>query len=137
MITIADYFGCWLCHPDVTETVMENAKKLLDACSQLEAMARYDNVDFPINSETNSQVSGDHYGGFRPQDCPIGAPKSAHKQGLAVDIYDPQGEIDSWCLENIGNLEMCGIYIESPTATHGWSHWSTRAPASGRHVFLP
>jgi hypothetical protein len=96
-----------------------------------------DGVVFPTNPATKTQVAGETYGGFRPQDCPQGAPHSAHKEGLAVDRYDPSGAIDSWLLKNQYALGSCGVYIEHPSTTKGWSHWSIRPPASGHHVFYP
>jgi hypothetical protein len=96
-----------------------------------------DGVNFPVNPRTGSCVSGETYGGFRPQSCPIGSPKSSHKEGMAVDIYDPKGEIDNWCMENLNRLEECGLYLEHPSKTVHWCHVSTRAPGSGRRVFMP
>lgn len=34
-------------------------------------------------------------------------------------------------------LEQCGIFIENPNKTIGWSHWTVRAPGSGNRVFMP
>lgn len=135
MITIQDYFGLWHDCDDVTPEVMENATQLLTACSLLESMALADGVEFPINPQTGNGISGKKYGGFRPQQCTEGAPKSAHKSGQAVDRYDPYGRIDQWCMKNLARLEECGIYLEHPNATPGWSHWSIR-PCSKR-VFFP
>lgn len=137
MISIDEYFGPWLHHPDATDARMTNADNLLNACDALEAMAREDGVAFPINPATNSQVSGKTYGGFRPQSCPQGAPKSSHKEAMAVDRFDPLNKIDEWCMSNLDKLEQCGIYIEHPDSTPGWSHWTIRAPKSGNRVFIP
>jgi hypothetical protein len=137
MITIEQYFGKWIDHPDANETRKGNAKRLLIACELLTAMAAADGIAFPTNPATKSGVSGHRYGGFRPQDCPQGSPNSSHKEGMAVDLFDPLGNIDEWCLDNQDKLELCGIYIEHPDATKGWSHWSIRAPKSGRHIFYP
>lgn len=140
MITVEEYFGPWKDHPDATEERRQNAILLLHACSALEYFARRDGIEFPDNPHTGSGVSGKTYGGFRPQDCPQGAPQSSHKEGLAVDRYDPEDLIDKWCMahsEAGGLLESCGIYIEHPSATPGWSHWSTRRPKSGKRVFYP
>ena len=140
MITYQEYFGKWLGCEDATEERKSNAIKLLTACRQLELLATADGVRFPINPSTGSRISGTEYGGFRPQSCPIGAPHSAHKEALAVDLYDPNGSIDEWCLDNSGPgglLEQCGIYIENPNKTIGWSHWTVRAPGSGNRVFNP
>ena len=140
MITVEEYFGPWKDHPDATEERRQNAILLLHACSALEYFARRDGIEFPDNPHTGSGVSGKTYGGFRPQDCPQGAPQSSHQEGLAVDRYDPEDLIDKWCMAHSevgGLLESCGIYIEHPSKTDGWSHWQIRSPKSGRRVFFP
>ena len=137
MISLADYFGPWMDHADATPARKANAGKLLDACAKLEALAVADGVKFPVNPATKSGVSGQTYGGFRPQCCTQGAANSSHKEGLAVDRYDPTDAIDAWCMANLKRLESCGIYIEHPSATKTWSHWTIRAPKSGRRAFYP
>ena len=140
MISIDEYFGVHSEHAGITDAMRDNAERLLDACAELENLATADGVEFPINPATGSGVSGQTFGGWRPADCPIGALHSSHKQGLAVDRYDPQGRIDAWCMGNSGRggyLEQCGIYIEHPDDTKGWSHWSIKKPRSGRTVFYP
>lgn len=137
MISLAQYVGPHATSPDWTEEVIDNANDLLFSCGILELMARDDGVLFPDNPATGSGVSGQTFGGFRPQDCSIGAARSAHKLGMAVDRYDPDGLIDKWCFENQDKLAECNIYIEYPEATKGWSHWTIRAPKSGHRVFYP
>ncbi len=140
MITLDHYFGPWKDHKDATEERRQNAILLLHACAALQYFAERDGVEFLDNPHTGNNVSGKTYGGFRPQDCPQGAPSSSHKQGQGVDRYDPEGLIDAWCMNNSevgGLLETCGIYIENPDATPGWSHWTTRRPRSGNRVFRP
>ena len=140
MITLQQYFGPWEDDADATPERIQNARMLLHACSALQYFAERDGVEFLDNPHTGNNVSGKTYGGFRPQDCPQGAPASSHKQGQGVDRYDPEGLIDAWCMNNAevgGLLETCGIYIEHPEATPGWSHWTTRRPRSGNRVFRP
>lgn len=137
MITLSQYFGPHWESPDATDERKANAERLLAMCEKLEFLALADGVEFPDNPATGSGVSGLTYGGFRPQDCPQGAPHSSHKEGLAVDRYDPAGAIDQWCLDHLDDLEACGIYIESPKHTPRWSHWQIRAPKSGNRVFIP
>ena len=86
---------------------------------------------------TRNGISGDLYGGFRPQACPIGAPASAHKRAQAVDRYDPHGLIDGWCMVHQDRLAWHGIWLEHPDATPGWSHWACVPPKSGNRVFRP
>ena len=137
MISFEDYFGEWLNHKDATDERKVNAVRLLSCVDGLERLAVADGVAFPVNPVTGSGVSGRDYGGFRPQSCPVGTPHSAHKEALAVDRYDPDGAIDEWCLSNVDKLEQCGIYLEHPNSTKGWSHWTIRPPASGHTVFYP
>ena len=137
MISKSDYLGQWLDSPDITPQVHVNIGRLLTACNKLEAMALQDGVKFPTNPKTKSQVSGEVYGGFRPQNCTIGAPQSAHKTGEAVDRYDPDGKIDEWCSMHVPLLRTCGIYLEHPDDTPNWSHWGIRPPKSGNTIFKP
>lgn len=137
ILTIADYVGKHAESPDWTPERQASAEILLDRVQSLADEMQGQGIYFPVNPYTGSRVSGKTFGGFRPQDCPEGAPSSAHKQGQAVDLYDPHGDIDAWIMANQSALERHGIYIEHPSATTGWAHWSTRAPASKRHVFYP
>lgn len=137
MITLEEYFGPWHHIPDLTQKRMDNARiKLLPACSALEKMARLDGVIFPVNPITLSGISGECFGGFRPQSCRIGAWDSRHKEGLAVDRYDPAGHIDAWCMEHLHHLKACGIWVEEPADTFGWSHWQCVSHPSGKRVFV-
>lgn len=136
MITLQQYFGPWWDHPDATDERKANAERLLAVCESLEAEMDSD-VTFPDNPATGDGVSGIQYGGFRPQDCPQGAPHSSHKEGLAVDRYDPHGDIDTWCMAHQDILKAKGIYIEHPDSTPHWSHWTIHSPASGHTVFYP
>lgn len=88
-----------------------------------------------INPRTHTYVAGETYGGFRPQDCPQGAPHSSHKQGQAVDIYDPDNALDNYVTDAI--LEAYGLYREAPSATLRWCHLSDRPPGSGKRTFQP
>lgn len=137
MITLTQLAGPWSRHPDWTPARAENGVRLLAACTDLESEMVAAGVVFPVSHKTGSQVGGDLYGGFRPQSCPQGAAHSAHKEGLAVDRYDPFGHIDSWLMTHQDALERHGIFIEAPESTPGWSHWTIRPPISGHHVFLP
>ena len=137
MITIYEYVGVHANSPDWNSDRQLNAQKLLDICALLETELIAAGIEFPINPKTNSGVSGETNGGFREQNCIVGAPNSSHKEGQAVDRYDPENKIDAYLMANQDLLVKYGIYIESPDSTPSWSHWSTRAPGSGHHVFIP
>ena len=57
--------------------------------------------------------------------------------GLAVDLYDPYGEIDKWCMDNKTVLAEFGVWLEHPDATPGWCHLQVVPPRSGNRVFRP
>lgn len=137
MITLDQYVGPHAGSPDWTPERIANAAILLAACARLETIMLEDGIRFRDNPATGSGVSGQTFGGFRPQDCKIGAPHSNHKEGRAVDRYDPDGSIDDWCLRHLADLVQCGIWLESPTATLHWSHWQCVPPRSGNRVFMP
>lgn len=137
MITLAQYVGPHAKSKDWTPQRQANAAQLLHAVNALMARAMADSVKFLVNPKTKSQISGSTFGGFRPQDCPIGAPNSNHKEGRGIDLYDPDNEIDAWCLDNAQSMIDCGIWIEHPDATQSWSHWQSVPPRSGNRVYRP
>lgn len=142
MISKAQYIGVHVNSSDLTPARLANIDKLLRAVNRLMMEGVKCGVIFPTNKATKSQVSGETFGGFRPQSCKIGAPHSAHKDGLAVDIYDPLGAIDTWVMQSkeakaIFENPLVDMYFEHPSATVGWSHWSIKRPPSGNRFFYP
>lgn len=142
IFTIDEYVGLHKDSPDWTPVIQGNAQLLMTLCSRLKDIMESDGIDFQTNPKTGSIISGEIYGGFRPQDCPIGAANSSHKMGKAVDIYDPTNNIDAWLMLNQNALVECDIYIEHPSKTMHWSHWAIKttsedSPKSGHHVFFP
>jgi hypothetical protein len=132
-----EYFGLWMNHPDVTAEVRTNADVLLGAVNDLMDIAFETSIDFKLNPVTTTYVSGQQYGGFRPQDCCQGAPLSSHKRGQAVDVYDKDIGFADWCLKNQDKLQARGLYMEHPDSTPTWCHLTTRPPKSGKRVFMP
>jgi hypothetical protein len=65
------------------------------------------------------------------------APRSKHLTCEAVDLSDPEGELDEWCEANIKVLQDIGLWMESPGATKGWTHLQIIGPKSGKRVFYP
>lgn len=80
--------------------------------------------------------------GWRPPEVnartPNAALKSKHMTGHAVDLSDPEGDLDEWCAENDGErLTVYGLWMEHPAATKGWCHLQSLPPKSGKRVFYP
>lgn len=79
--------------------------------------------------------------GYRPEAINAkvkgAAKKSNHIMCLACDFKDLDGKLDQWCLDNLEVLAECGLWLESPQHTNGWSHLQCVAPKSGARVFIP
>ena len=137
MITIDEYVGVHKSSHDWNGACQHAAEILLDKVNSLIDEYVSKGGEIEINPKTSSQISGEIYGGFRPQNCPIGASHSSHKLGMGVDIYDPHNAFDDWIDKHSEVLVKYDLYRENPVATLTWVHLSTKRPLSGRHTFLP
>lgn len=134
-LTRQQVIGKWVGYP--TPAQEANIDHLVAKVNALMQVMIHDGVVFRTNPKTGSIVSGETLGGFRPKDAQVGAFNSAHKQGMSVDIYDPDGKIDAWLYKHQDVLKSSGLWFEHPSATDGWSHWSIRQPKSGNRFFYP
>lgn len=79
--------------------------------------------------------------GWRPAavngNTPGAAAKSKHMTGQAIDLADPDGDLDEWCLENPEVLQEFELWQEHPSATKGWCHLQSVPPKSGKRCFYP
>jgi hypothetical protein len=138
-ITLSDYWmqRDYLYSRELTPEIIENAKGLLAKVNKLLIYVINAKVELEVSPATKSLVSS----GWRPpriNNITDGAaPKSKHLIGLAVDLYDPEGEIDNFCMSNPDKLEKIGLWMEHPSATKGWCHLQSVPPRSGNRVFYP
>lgn len=65
------------------------------------------------------------------------AVNSKHMTGQAIDLADPEGDLDEWCLAHLEILEAIGLWQEHPASTKGWCHVQIVPPKSGNRVFYP
>lgn len=131
MISLADYFAQHRETPP--REVADNALELLARVNMLLQNAAAEGVEAAQNPRVNS--------GWRPEaynaTVPGAAVRSKHITGQAIDIADPDGELDDWCLNHLAVLEELGLYMEHPLASKGWTHLQSVPPRSGRHCFYP
>lgn len=134
MITTTDY---WMDRDkdfpnELTDVIRENASHTVSRVNLLLTVYKKDTGD----SEPKLISSG-----WRPPQVnsktPNAAVRSKHMTGEAIDIADPEGELDQWCMDNLDELERIGLYLEHPSATKNWCHLQIVAPKSGRRVFYP
>lgn len=122
---------------DLTDEIRANAVVTLERVNRLLERAQADGVTLDHSPRTGSLVSS----GWRPPSVNASikgaAVRSKHMTGQACDVYDPDGDLDAWCLDNQDVLVECELWLEHPSATKGWCHLQTVGPRSGRRVFYP
>lgn len=141
MITIADYFmGRREQYPlALSPDIERNAGITVELANRLLAQASTYGVTLDRHPVNKSLVSS----GWRPPtlnaSTPNAAPNSKHMTGQAVDIFDPDGDLDDWLMTGEGQaaLTALGLWMEHPSATKSWAHLQTVPPRSGRRVFHP
>lgn len=140
IITLADYWmGRDKTHAsELTPEIIANATETVKRANLLlpHLMAAGVTLDLHPNGTLVSS-------GWRPAAINAGVPNAAarskHMTGQAVDIYDPDGDIDDWLMTSAGIAAMSqiGIWLEHPSCTKNWSHWGITAPRSGKRIFFP
>ena len=131
-LTIEDYFGRVSHIAKPSQEVADNAVELLAKVNLLLARSATE-VECAALPKVNS--------GWRPETynaiVPNASPRSKHITGQAIDISDPEGELDEWCMQNVDFLADVGLWMEHPLATKGWTHLQSVPPRSGNRVFYP
>ena len=132
MITREDYFmGRDKSYPP-SEAMLKNAEETIYRVNLL--LSLYYQAD--PDAEKTKVTSG-----YRPPlinaATPNAAPRSKHMTCQAVDLADPEGELDDWCMDNQKVLEQIGLWMEHPSATKNWTHLQIAPPRSGKTVFYP
>jgi hypothetical protein len=139
MITIEQYFGPKIAHQDATALRKSAATLLLQRVNALLAWEKELGYEQETDPDTGSSISGSKGGagdgGFRLSTSATGAAKSKHKEGQAVDVFDPFDKLDDLIIDEI--LVKFGLWRESPLKTPGWCHLQSVPPGSGRRTFNP
>lgn len=134
MIALSDY---WMGRDkqyssELTPDIVRNAEETVKRANMVLAEFRHD-----TNDTEQRKVNS----GWRPPSynatVPNAALRSKHMTGQAVDIADPEGDLDEWCLVHPDLMRRVGLWQEHPSATKGWCHWQTVPPRSGNLVFYP
>lgn len=141
MIQLADYWmGRDAKYPlAMTPEIEHNAEIMLELANKLVMLARSGGVVFDLHPTHKTLVSS----GWRPPEVnagtPNAAPRSKHMTGQAIDLYDPDGDLDDWLMTVDGQRVMSdlGLWHEHPSATKGWAHLQSVPPRSGRRTFYP
>lgn len=139
MITLAEYMQgrdvshALECSPDI----LRNAARMVDLANQALVNARFDSVVLSPRADGLMVNSG-----WRPLSLnaktPGASKNSLHMTGEAIDINDPTGSLDAWCVKVCSSvLKDLGLWLEAPAATPGWCHLQCKPPRSGARIFNP
>lgn len=134
VITIPDYFmgRDQQYAQELTPDLRANATHLLMRVNALLTMyyAEHPDADHPHVTS-----------GWRPRVVNArttnAAVNSKHMTCQAIDLHDPDGLLDEWCMDSQQYLEQFGLWQEHPSATKGWAHLQSVPPKSGKRVFYP
>jgi len=135
MITLEDYFGHQSHVEPPSDEVQINARELL---IRVNALLDVINESFPgIGAAMHPRVNS----GWRPAaynaTVPGAAVKSKHITGQAIDLADPDGELDELLVNHQNLLVIAGLWQEHPLATKNWMHVQSVPPRSGNRTFYP
>lgn len=141
MITVNDYWmGRDKTYPlALSADIRRNAETMVELVNKLLTLAKVAGVTLETNPRTGTIVSS----GWRPPEVnantPNAATRSKHMTGQALDLFDPDGDLDDWLMTDDGQRAMAdlGLWHENPAATKGWAHLQTVSPRSGRRTFYP
>jgi len=132
MITLEDYWMGRNKKYPVTVEITQNAKDLLHRVNLLLS------VYYQLNPDAEKvKVSS----GWRPPEVnkktKNAALRSNHMTGKAIDLVDPDGDLDEFFFDRQDLLAQYGLWMEHPASTKNWAHVQSVPPRSGRRVFYP
>lgn len=138
LLTVADYYmgrdGLYI----LSEEQKNNAYETVKRVNTLLVVLEQNGIALEINPATKTYLTS----GWRPAEYNAkvqgAALRSKHISCQAADLFDPEGEIDSFLMDNTNTvLKDTGLFMEHPSATKGWCHVQTVPPRSGRLIFYP
>ena len=118
--------------------LIENHADLLDKVNQLrKAYGKPMIVTSGFRSTEKHRAIYEHLGVKNP---PMG---SKHLSCQAIDVFDPEGNLKNFIVNNIPLMEEIGLWFEDFFHTHGrelngsrgWCHIQIVPPASGKRFF--
>ena len=135
MIRVEDYLGNMTHAEEPSSDVVSNALDLLSRVNVL--LSRVTDLEPDLEAASEPVINS----GWRPESynatVPGAARKSLHITGEAIDLADPEGELDEFLFDNPHLLVETGLWCEHPSSTRRWTHLQARAPRSGNRFFFP
>ena len=135
-ITLRDYFQDKPHSAEQTENADDLLKRVNDLLAEYVSCGGVLSKDPDTGTYISGSKGGAGDGGFRLSTTATGRPGSAHKEGMAVDVFDAGNKLDEWITRDI--LVKYGLYREAKQWTLGeWTHLTTRPPRSLARSYNP
>lgn len=134
MLSMKELLGSYKLE-DQPKTTQDNLNKLLKSVNVVRiAWGKPMTVTSGLRSMADHLRIYKNKGITDPSKIPL---KSRHLYGEAVDISDPNKELQIWCKANEKILEQAGLWMEDFSVTPNWCHFQCVPPKSGKRWFLP
>lgn len=142
-IVLADYFK--LHGRPESDALIANAATLLEKVNALLERAEQDRVVPGIDQVSQNHVASGYRHAGANASTANAAVASKHLTCHGIDLQDIIGTraLAVWCIQNLEQLEECGLWMEDPRWTGGrtntdpWVHLQDVPPRSGRRVYVP
>ena len=138
-------------YADLPQSDKENLDKLVEVVNKLGTMVP-DNLKGPRKCNSGYRSSADQFRIYKDRakkkQAPFEdgvyveskVPRTAHMTGEAIDINDPNGDLDNWLMDTAEGkqaVKELDLYIEHKDYTAGWCHVQIRKTKSGNRYFIP
>jgi hypothetical protein len=138
-------------YADLPQSDKENLDKLVEVVNKLGTMVP-DNLKGPRKCNSGYRSSADQFRIYKDRakkkQAPFTdgvyveskVPRTAHMTGEAIDINDPNGDLDNWLMDTAEGkqaVKELDLYIEHKDYTAGWCHVQIRKTKSGNRYFIP
>lgn len=138
-------------YADLPQSDKENLDKLVEAVNKLGTMVP-DNLKGPRKCNSGYRSSADQFRIYKDRakkkQDPFAdgvyveskVPRTAHMTGEAIDLNDPDGDLDNWLMDTAEGkqaVKELDLYIEHKDYTAGWCHVQIRKTKSGNRYFIP
>lgn len=134
-VTLRDYFQEKPHNAEQTESADDLLKRVNALLAEFVSQGGVINKDPDTGTYISGSKGGAGDGGFRLSTTATGRPGSAHKEAMAVDIFDAGDKLDEWITRDI--LVKYNLFREAKQWTIGWTHLSTRPPKSLARSYNP
>lgn len=119
------------CPPDLEDNLLEMLVKINKVC---DAWGKPMTVTSGLRSKADQVAIYVKKGITDIAQIPMA---SKHLSAQAIDIFDPERDLQKWVVQNTTLIEEIGLWMEDFKYTKNWIHFQTVPPKSKKRFFIP